>query len=67
VHEEGFNEILTNLFGDGNNDANNDHMVDSNDDSRGNYHQHNLDDNNLKDSIKRATNTPLFRLGASKT
>ena len=26
VHEEGWNEILTCFFGDGNNDDNNDHM-----------------------------------------
>jgi hypothetical protein len=48
VHEEdGLNEMLIGFFGDGNNDENNDHMVDSNDDSMGNYHQHNVDDNNL--------------------
>ena len=28
VHEEGMNEMLTCFFGDGNNDENNDHMVD---------------------------------------
>ena len=31
VHEEGMNEMLTSFFGDGNNDDNDDHMVDSND------------------------------------
>ena len=35
-----------------NNDGTNDHMVYSNVDSRGNYHHHNVDDNNLKDSVK---------------
>jgi hypothetical protein len=50
-----------------NNDDDNDHMVDNNDDSRGNYHQRNVDDNNLKDSIKQVTKTPVFRSGASKT
>jgi hypothetical protein len=67
VHEEGLNEMLTGFFGDGNNDDDNDHMVDSNDDSRGNYHQCNIDDNNLKESIKQATKTPMFRSSASKT
>jgi hypothetical protein len=52
VHEEGLNEILTGFFGHGKIDDNNDHMVDSNDDSRGNYLQRNFDDNNLKESIK---------------
>ena len=61
VHEEGLNEIHTSFFGDGNNDDNNDHMVDNNDESRGNYHQGNLDDNNLKDSIKQASKTPMFK------
>jgi hypothetical protein len=59
--------MLIGFFGDGNNDENNDHMVDSNDDSMGNYHQHNVDDNNLDDSIKQATKTPVFKLGASRT
>ena len=54
VHEEGLNERLTCFFGDGNNDDNNDHMDDSNNDNRGNYHQHNVDDNSLKDSINQA-------------
>jgi hypothetical protein len=67
VHEEGLNEMLTGFFGDGNNHDDNDHMVDSNDDSRGNYHQHNIDDNNLKDSIKQVAKTPMFRSGASRT
>ena len=67
MHEEGMSEILVGFFGDGNNDDNNDHMVDSNDDSRGNYHQHIVDNNNLKDSIKQATNTPVFKLGTSRT
>jgi hypothetical protein len=67
VHEEGLNEMLTGFFGDGNNHDDNDHMVDNNDDSRGNYHQHNLDDNNLKDSIKQVAKTPVFRSGASRT
>lgn len=45
--------MLTSFFGDGKNDDNNDHMVDNNDDNMGNYHQCNVDDNNLlKDSIK---------------
>ena len=57
VREEGMNEMLTCFFGDGNNDGNNDHMVYSNDDRRGNYHYRNVDDNNLKDSIKQATKT----------
>ena len=61
VHEEGLNEMITSLFGDGKNDDNNDHMVDSNDDSRGNYHQGNIEDNNLKDSIKQASKTPMFK------
>ena len=61
VHEEGLNEMLTVFFGDENNDGDNDHMVDSNDDSMGNYHQHNLYDNNLKDSINQAMNTPMLR------
>jgi hypothetical protein len=67
VHEEGLNEILTGFFGDGNNDDDNDHMVDSNDDSRDNYHQHNIDDNNLKDSIEQAMKIPMYRSGASRT
>ena len=67
VHEEGMNEMLTSFFGDGNNDDNDDHMVDSNDDSRGNYHNCNVDDNNLKDSIKQATKTPVFKSGTSRT
>jgi hypothetical protein len=67
VHEEGMNEMLTCLFGDGNNDDNNDHMVESNDDIRGNYHHRNVDDNNLKDSIKQATKTHVFNSGASRT
>jgi hypothetical protein len=67
MHEEGLNEMLRGFFGDGNNHDDNDHMVDSNDDSRGNYHQRNLDDNNLKDSIKQAAKTPVFRSGASRT
>jgi hypothetical protein len=67
VHEEGLNEMLTGFFGDGNNDDNNDHMDDSNNDNRGNYRQRNVDDNNLKDSIKQATKTPVFKSGASRT
>jgi hypothetical protein len=67
VHEEGLNEIIIGFLGDGNNGDDNDDMVDSNDDSRGNYHQCNLDDNNLKDSIKKTAKTPLLRSGASKT
>ena len=67
VHEEGLNEILIGFFGNRSNDDDNYHMVDSNDDSKGNYHQHNLDDNNLKDSIKQATKTPVFIWGASRT
>jgi hypothetical protein len=67
VHEEGLNEILTCFFGDGNNDDDNDHMIDNNNDSRGNYHQRNLDDNNLKDSIKQDAKTPMFKSGASRT
>ena len=67
LHEERMNKMLTCFFGDGNNDVNNDHMVDNNDDSRGNYHHHNVDDNNLKDSIKQATKTLVFKLGASRT
>ena len=67
VHEEGLNEMLTGFFGDGNNDNNSDHMVDSNDDSMGNYHQCNIDDNNLKDPIKQVAKTPVFRSGASRT
>jgi hypothetical protein len=67
VHEEGLNEMLICFFGDGSNHDNNDHMVDSNDDIRGNYHQRNLDDNNLKESIKEAAKTPVFISGASRT
>ena len=59
--------MLTSFFGDGNIDDNNDHMVDSNDDSKGNYHHRNVDDNNLKDSIKQATKTPVFKSGANRT
>ena len=66
VHEERMNEMLTIFFGDGNNDDNNDHMVDSNNDSRDNCHQRNVDDNNMKDS-KKAARTPVFKLGASRT
>jgi hypothetical protein len=44
----------------------NDHLVDNNDDSMGNYHQCNIDDNNLKDSIKKVLKTPVFRSGASR-
>ena len=51
------NEMLIGFVGDRNNDDNNDHMVDSNDDNMGNYHHRNVDDNNLKDSIKQATKT----------
>jgi hypothetical protein len=67
VHEEGLNEMLTGFFGDGNNDDNNDHMDDSNNDNRGNYRQQNVDDNNVKDSIKQETKTPVFKSGASRT
>ena len=67
VHEEGMNEMLTSFFGDGNTDENNDHIIDSNDDRRGIYHQNNLDDKNLKDSIKQTTKTLMFILGASGT
>ena len=67
VHEEGLNEMIIGLFKDGNKHDDNDHMVDSNDDRRGNYHQCNLDDNNLKDSIKQVVKTPVFRLGVSRT
>jgi hypothetical protein len=67
LHEEGLNEIITSLFGDVNNDENNDHMVDNNNDSMGNYNQRNLDDNNLKDSFKQVVKTPMLRLGASRT
>ena len=66
VHEEGMNEMLTSFFGDGNNEDNNDHMVDSNDESRGNYHHCNVDDNTLKYSIKQATKTPVLKSGASR-
>jgi hypothetical protein len=61
VHEEELNEIITCFFGDGNNEDDNDHMFDNNDDNKGNYHQLNLDDNNLKDSIKQVVKTPVFR------
>lgn len=61
------NEMLTGFFGDGNNYDNNDYMVDSNNDSKCNYHQHNVDDNNIKDSIKQVTKTPVFKSGASRT
>ena len=61
VHEEGLNEMLTGFFGDGNNDDNNDHLDDNNNDIRGNYHQHNVDDKNLKDYIKQAAKTPVFK------
>lgn len=68
VHEEGLYEMLTSFLGDGKNDENNDHMVNNNDDNMGNYHQHNIDDKNLlKDSIKQAAKTPVFKSGASKT
>ena len=67
VHEEGMNGMLTSFFGDGNNNDNDDHMVDSNDDSRDNYHNCNVDDNNLKDSIKQATKTPVFKSSTSRT
>ena len=67
MHEEGLNEILTSFFGDGNKDDNNYHMVDTNDDSRGNYHQGNHDDNNLhKDSINQASKTPMSKSSASR-
>ena len=59
--------MLTGFFGDGNNDDNNDHIVESNYDSKGNYHHHNFDDNNLKYSIKQAAKTPVFKSGASRT
>ena len=65
VHEEGLNEILTCFFGDVNNYDNNDHMDVSNNDNWGNYHQHNVDDKNLKESIKQATKTLVFKSGAS--
>ena len=67
VHEEGLNEMLTCFFGDRNNDDNNDHMDDSNNDKRGNYHQCNVDDKNLKDSIKQETKTPVLKSCASRT
>jgi len=67
VHEEGLNEMITGFFGDGNNDDDNDHIIDSNDDSRGNYKQRNLDDNNLKYSIKQAMKILVYRLGANIT
>ena len=54
VHEEArLNEMLIGFCWDGNHDDNNDHMVDSNDDSRGNFPQCYLDDNNLKYSISK--------------
>lgn len=52
---------------DGNNDDNNKHMVDSNDENRGNYHQRNADNKNLKDPIKQATKTPVLKSSASRT
>ena len=68
MHEEaGLNEMLIGFFGNGNNDENNDHMVDSNDDSMGNYHQHNVDDKNMNDSIKQVAKTHVFKSGASRT
>jgi len=67
LHEEGLNEIIISLFGVGKNDGNNEHMVDSNDDSKSNYHQCNVDDRNLKDSMKRKTKTTMFKLGESRT
>jgi hypothetical protein len=67
VHEEGLNEMLIGFFGDGNNHDDNDRMVGTNDDSRGNYHQCNIYDNNPKYSIKQTTKTLVFRSGASRT
>ena len=68
MQEEGLNEMITGFFGKyGSNDDNNDHMVDSNNDSKSNYHQHDVDDNNLKDSIKQEVKTPVFKSGASRT
>ena len=67
VHKKGMNEILIAFFGDGNNDDNDDHMVDSNDDSMGNYHNCNVDDNNLKDLIKQLAKTPVFKSSTSRT
>jgi len=62
------NEMITGLFVDGNNDDNNDHMVENNDDNKGNYHQRNVDDNNLlKDSVKQAAKTLVFKSSASRT
>jgi hypothetical protein len=63
LHEEGLNEILIGFFGDGNNDDINDHIDESNDENMGNYHRHNVDENNLKDSIKQETKTPMFKSG----
>ena len=67
MHEEGLDKMLTGFFGDENNDDNNEHMVESNDDNKGNYHQCNVDDNNLlKDSIKKAKKTLIFKSSASR-
>lgn len=67
MQKEGLNEMLTSFFGDGNIDNDNDHMVDNSDDRRDDYLQRNLDDYNLKDSIKKAAKTLVFGSGASRT
>jgi hypothetical protein len=67
VHEDGLNEIMTCLFGDGKNYEGDDSMDDSNYDIEGNYHQRNVDYINLNDSIKKAMMISTFKLGASRT
>lgn len=57
--------MLIGFFGDGNNYD--DNMVESNDDSRGNYHERNLDDNHQKDSIKQGVKTHVLRSGTNVT
>lgn len=66
MHEEGLNEMLKSFFWDGNNDDDNDHMVDVNDGSRGDYHKCNIDYNNLKYSINKVAKTPVFRSGVEE-
>lgn len=67
VHEEGLNEILIGFFGDGSNYEGDARMVVNNDDIEGNYHQCNVDDINLNDSIKQAMKTVVFKSGARRT
>ena len=67
MHEDGLNEILTSLFGDGNSDEGDDPMHNINDDIEGNFHHKKFDNINIHESIKQAAKTVVFKSGASRT